>query len=123
MARIVVLVFDPNEDAETFIEDWLKNKDADGFAKITTAEGNTVEAEVTGLYAQATQFCSGEFSHKADGVGLARTVFGRKYGWWVCAVCRKPRGRMMEPRIIGEGRNILKEFVHDILNPTPVVVE
>lgn len=39
------------------------------------------------IYRRPTTFCTCEIGSRKKGGGWTR---GKKYGWWVCAVCKKP---------------------------------
>jgi hypothetical protein len=62
MARLVILYFEDNEGAETFVE--LADQD-----------------KVVGLYGIPTKFCD-DISHSRYGMGV-----GQKYGWRMCRKC------------------------------------
>lgn len=88
MARIVVLSFEDNEEAEAFA-DAVKFYVAD---RMTNQR--RVFPEVLGLFAYPTLFCesSGSGGCRVSGRRVAGWTRGLKYGWWVCAVCKKPSG-------------------------------
>ncbi len=79
MAFLVLLDFETEEEALTLIDDMLENA---GQAVLTPVQENNVHPTVVGLYKRPTQFCP----CPSDGF-----TKGVKYGWWVCAGCRKPR--------------------------------
>lgn len=67
MALIVVCNFDDDNEALDFAE--------------------AHEAKVIAIHKRPTQFCQGCSGRKTD-IGFTR---GTKFGWWVCAKCRKPK--------------------------------
>lgn len=84
MARAVVLFFENNQDAEAYIahESFLRN----------TYE--FAPDEIVGVYPVPTMFCDpSDPIHKGKGKTGRGYTKGLKYGWWVCAVCKKPSGR------------------------------
>lgn len=94
MPRLVVLDFDDNEQAEEFIESGKYN--------------------VVGLFARPSLFCDPSDGHTGGRGKTGRGwTKGKKYGWWVCAVCKKPSrlwGEKFEC-VVGNGKNLLKEFL------------
>lgn len=83
MARLVVLEFPDNEDAEAFVYGIDAGAIGPGPAGV----------QVAAVYARPTKFCTcttGFGMKQKQGKmagGFTRT---RKYGWWVHAVCGKP---------------------------------
>lgn len=115
MARLVVLSFDDNEDAEDFIKD-VQFQDGTVF---TYPEGSndaeSYSTEVVGLFAKPTVFCDPGDGHKGKKTQAGWTR-GKKYGWWVCGACKKPSvlwGKKFEC-VIGNGRNLLPDFLSDL---------
>lgn len=105
MARLVVLSFEDNEEAEAFIKN----------------ENQTPEAvwdlKVEGAFAMPTQFCPSSGSGGCSPSKRVRGwVRGKKYGWWVCAICKKPSGfsgtgsKELWRRVVAQGVNLLKEI-------------
>lgn len=97
MARFVVISVEDNEVAEELVRDWR-----DG--------GLDPGIEVVGLFGKPTQFCNSN-----DGKHPARRALGfthgRKFGWWVCAYCGKPKtlyGKNPQA-VISQARNLLPE--------------
>jgi len=113
MARLVVLQFDDNDEAEGFVTDG-----GNGYH----------EQKVVGLFAMPTQFCpqsgSGGCQKNKRVQGWQR---GRKFGWWVCSICKKPSGFIppekpneLWRRVVSQGVNLLRqpddqnlETIHD----------
>ena len=89
--RYVVLEFEYNEDADSFVKDMQHDGES-----------------VVGVYAKPTQFCP------TGGCGTGRIkgfVRGIKYGWWVCDNCRRPsrvhdREALMK-HVISQATNLL----------------
>lgn len=76
MAMYVLLSFDDDDDAKAFVEDQLA--------------GHSFRTEVVeGIYKKPTQFCD-----RTDTIHGSHRVIGwtkgQKWGWWVCAICKKP---------------------------------
>jgi hypothetical protein len=125
MARLLVLSFDPDKEAVDFIEYWFKHKDEEGFAKFQTPDGRTVEAEVVGLYAQPTKFCTSAGYHKASGRNKISFVKGNRFGWWICTVCSKPStgwGQSVSA-VIGSGRDLFMELRYALNHPKEGVTD
>lgn len=111
MARLVVVRFTDNEEAERFAEEnrdtvWIIDgldpdnpKKKQGWAKV----------RVLGLFAWPTSYCicSGTFRGKNRIKGWSR---GKKYGWWVhrCGRPSKLWGSSIHA-VIADGINLLKE--------------
>lgn len=86
MAVQVLLSFEDDEQAKTFVRDIMSYPDSD---ILTPTQENHVRAEVCGAWKEPTLFCNpldGHRGKKTEG-GYTR---GRKYGWWVCGKCGKP---------------------------------
>lgn len=125
MARYVVLAFDSNAQAETLVEDWWNSlqtapMDEDGKPRVrllTPVQENDVECHVVGLLAKPTLFCNPEDGHLKSvgktGRGFTR---GMKYGWWVCAICKKPTkgwAAGWKP-VVADARNLLQDFLDSL---------
>lgn len=101
MARYVVLSFEDNTKAETFISDKLVlGPDLqDLFAGTLLGE-----AKVEAIFAKPTKFC--ECTKKRKG-----WFRGKKYGWWVCSNCGLPTANGGDltrlQAIIGQGKDLL----------------
>lgn len=74
--------------AYTIVLDFQDEDEALQFARVTIADDNPILAaeNLKGIYKRPTQFCP------RNGCGRRPTgyVQGQKWGWWVCATCRKP---------------------------------
>jgi len=103
MARLVVLQFEDNDEAEAFVkaQHVLWSDEHTNTSKLRSAE-------FVGLFALPTIFCEGHGNSKQ--LGFARGV---KYGWWVCSRCGKPaRSRTIENlirNVLSQGRNFLTQ--------------
>ena len=73
MARYVLIQIDENDRVVRLI------------AKLSGIPG----LQVIGLFGKPTQFCECE-------VLSDRSVRGKKYGWWVCPNCKKPKTDAMQ---------------------------
>lgn len=124
MARLVVLEFDDNTQAETLIDDWwraLQSTPAseDGTVRVdllTPVQENNVQCKVVGLFARPTVFCNpADDLHRGRGKTGRGWTRGTKYGWWVCAVCKKPSRMWGEglQSVLAGARNLLQEFLCD----------
>jgi hypothetical protein len=99
MARLVVLRFEDNEDADLFAA-WDHNRD--------NFSGNV---QTVGLWALPTQFCEGSLAHGCTGYrrfGRFWTT-GKKFGWVVCRVCKKPARPKSNDSLV---RNIVSRAVN-----------
>lgn len=110
MARAVVLVFDDNAAAEKLAKDWNNLGDYfDGWSE--------PNSEVVGLFAVPTQFCPNSGSGGCSTNKRVRAWSrGKKFGWWVCSICKKPSGFVppdkrdrpeLWRRVISQGVNLL----------------
>jgi hypothetical protein len=110
MARYLLLSFNDNEEAEAIAKLLVNDRTA------VINEGS-IECEVVGLFAKPTQFCVNTQSGGCtQGKRYRSFVRGTKYGWWVCAVCKKPAGlpHGKEPRhVVGQGTNLLPTLLTD----------
>lgn len=93
MAMSVVLVFEKDSEAIDF----------------ALANVETTGREVKGLYKHPTLFCNCTSGKK---IQIAFTK-GLKYGWWVCAQCRKPRRMYWENiwKDPGIGKNLINQYI------------
>ena len=104
MARLVVLRFEDNDEAEEFVN----------AHKVYMADEKTnmhqAFPEVLGLLAMPTQFCEQGGCGKGRIKEFAR---GTSYGWWVCARCHKPSGKTTGAKlwrtICSQARNLLPD--------------
>jgi len=80
MAKYVLVAFDDDKDADKFVE-FVHNVSSViiGFA----GDKEELDAAVRGVWKKPTKFC------ECTG-GRAGFTRGRKYGWWVCATCKRP---------------------------------
>lgn len=93
MAMTVVLTFEKDSEAIDF----------------ALANVETTGREVKGLYKLPTLYCDCTSGKKTE---IAFTK-GLKYGWWVCAKCRKPK-RLYWQNIWKDntfGKNILSQYI------------
>lgn len=91
MARLVLVEFDSDSQAEAFI------------AKIDKAAKPSFR--IVGLFAKPMKWCS---CPKPTGYDKNEVVLGVRYGWWVHILCRRPRKgthqphNLLEPRLSDE---------------------
>jgi hypothetical protein len=78
LAVYVLLTFDDDQHAHDFVKVIVQGKYNDSGGKIW------------GVWKKPTQFCPGCQGGKKTSLGFTR---GLKYGWWVCAKCKKPTPR------------------------------
>lgn len=83
MARILVIEYNDDEDAERMME------------SIHRASKRGASYRVVALFVKPRRFCkcAGRrlTNYQADKSGHAGVVFGSKFGWWICTNCRRPR--------------------------------
>ena len=117
MARIVVLQFEDNEEADIFV----KNEGMHPETAIWTYE-------TVGMFQMPTMFCPNSGSGGCStGKRVRAWQRGQKFGWWVCTICKKPSGYVppgkpneIWRRVVSQGVNLLRavtdqhpESVHD----------
>ena len=100
MAYYVVLSFFDEEEAEYFIH--------------TTQKITYLPYGVVGVFKRPTIFCDmNKDEHPKSGkLGYAYTK-GKKWGWWVCAQCKKPQklwGQRLQA-VLADSRNLLQEIL------------
>lgn len=95
MARYVLIEFDEDDKADALVR------------KIEGVESDTYR--VAGMYQKPTSYCScpDTQEHKKHEVGR-----GKKFGWWVHLICRKPRkgGHQLVNLIKGHERRHAKKI-------------
>lgn len=108
MARYVMLSFDHNDEAEAFIKA-VQRKDGVIYSKpLEGAEFQYMPLPenvfVRGVWAKPTSFCPG-----LSCTGNKGFTRGQKFGWWVCATCKKPRKGWADgdPWYVALGNNLL----------------
>lgn len=74
MALHVLLSFDDDADAVKYINDTL-----------------TGVVRVEGIYKKPTQFCDNMDTNTHGNRRVQGFTKGQKWGWWVCAQCKKPK--------------------------------
>jgi hypothetical protein len=84
MAVYVVLSFEDDEEAKEFVTDVLRSG---GPSK---AGVDIWLAKVRGVFKKPTKFCDPSDGHRAGKKTEQAFTRGRRYGWWVCALCGKP---------------------------------
>lgn len=76
MARFVILEFDDNDAAESFVRHMEDN------FNIASTSVALAHADVRWVLAKPTKFCECNPEPKR--------AKSSRYGWWVCTVCKKP---------------------------------
>ncbi len=125
MARYLVLSFDDNAQAETLVEDWWRAmqtlpKDEDDKVNVrllTPIQENDVECTIVGLVGKPTQFCDPSDDHlKGRGKTGRGFTRGKKWGWWVCAICKRPTKGWAAgwKAVVGDGRNLLNDLLKEL---------
>ena len=64
---------------------------------------------IKGVFRRPTQFCD-PANHRGSNKRVTGFTKGRKFGWWVCSICRKPAsawGRSLNA-VLGAANNLLK---------------
>lgn len=85
MARLVVVEFDDNAQADVFI------------AKLNKAANPRYR--VVGLFAKPVKWCE---CPRPTGYDKNEVVMGGSYGWWVHKICRRPRKGTHQPHNLME---------------------
>lgn len=103
MARLVVLSFEDNDEADRFVNQ--------AECSTVTSQDLLDNCEVVGLFAFPTQFCenSGSGGCARGNKRIRGWTQGKKYGWWVCSVCHKPSGYNREALfrpVVSQGVNL-----------------
>jgi hypothetical protein len=103
MARIVVLRFEDNDEADYYVELINRARENPSFE----GQGATIEL----VLAAPTLFCP-----TSGGCGPGRVkgfARGNKYGWWICETCHKPSksitGEKLIRSVVSQGVNLLQE--------------
>jgi hypothetical protein len=78
MAKYVLLQFDKDEDADAFVNILVQDE---------VSNPTKVTIRALGVYKKPTQFCA--CPDRLD--PNAKSVVGKKFGWYVHAACGKPR--------------------------------
>ena len=120
MARLVVLEFADNDNADLFVKSINWESDVTGKANPVVIDSRqypddsvgNVDATVVGLFALPVNFCEGSLTtgclpHRGK-LGWY-WVLGQKFGWWVCRVCKKPARPKSHENLI---RNVVGEAVN-----------
>jgi hypothetical protein len=90
MAHYVLLAFADDAAAKTFVRDVLEYNHIDSMVptfvdNFAGVEKHEAEVTLHGVWRKPTQFCHCNRNPRQGGFQR-----GKKYGWWVCAVCGKP---------------------------------
>lgn len=110
MPRYVVLEFEDDDQANTFVDDWqdqmdlIEKLDVEGLPRfLTPGQENDVPVNIVAMTIKPTQFCACKKIH-----GSAK---GKKWGLWICKNCGKPSRRWGKSykQVIGSAKNLLDE--------------
>lgn len=94
MALYVLVAFRNEQEARSFIN----------------LHSDTVEA----VYKKPTLFCDPLDSAHPSNRRVIGFTKGKKWGWWVCAACGKPRKHAMKPGDSSFGNNLLDKIKEEI---------
>ena len=106
MARYLLLSISDNETAENIAE-YLSNGTDVVYLQPS-------EVKLLGMYAQPTMFCN----NCSSGRRVRSYTRGKKYGWWVCTVCKKPSnvGEIKTARaVVSQGVNLLLDMSSEVV--------
>lgn len=107
VAMLVVLSFDDEEQALNLVDSILEGRSVAYETEERHLAGVTAKAQA--IYKWPTQFHE---PHETHGQGKTGQAFqmGQKFGWWICAFCKKP-SRMYWETIVQKqssfGKNLL----------------
>lgn len=99
MGRYVLLEFDDNEAAETFVSN-LNELKADGSGDFPyLGIILCAHAKVSAVFSRPNNLCQCK--------GSTTSVKGTKFGWWVCPACKKGKAGVGQPlrNMLDEGLN------------------
>jgi hypothetical protein len=87
MGRYVLLEFDDNIAGDKFVE-MLQAAQESGERELDVTAGIIAAAhsQVTAVYTKPAGLCA----CKSD---LDNSLRGKKFGWWVCPTCKRPKNR------------------------------
>lgn len=90
MAVYVLMSFDSDQHAKNWIK--IQELYASRRRALSDEEAppDTDNYEVLAMYKRPTQFCD-VMDGKHPGKRVSGFTKGKKYGWWVCASCHKPK--------------------------------
>lgn len=117
MARYVVLSFDEDKLANTFVDDWedalegMKERGEEGWPRVLTpVQENAIPAEIIAMTIKPTMFCDSGDGHRGKKTDSGWTK-GKKWGLWICGKCMKPSRRWGSSykAVIGSAKNLLDE--------------
>lgn len=122
MAVYVLMAFDSDEHAKNWIK--VQQIYIDRRDKLTDEEAptDTAHYEVVAAYKKPTIFCDvldGNHSRNRRVIGFTK---GTKWGWWVCALCSKPREMYVQGIRDNNpfGKNILHLLLPKEISQDPV---
>jgi hypothetical protein len=112
MAMYVVLRFEDDEEANTFVNEHVLGgqirralRDNGRFEPTSNGE------DVVGMYKAPTQFCDNQDGHRRIiGKMDNGTGFGKKWGWVVCCICGKPLEYSKESHRMFMTKNLLEDM-------------
>lgn len=113
----VVVEFDDDGDAKEFVRLALEEAGVKGDmnSEYWTDGVKILGAIISAVYKKPSKFCTPDDGH-LKGKGSRSFTRGRKYGWWVCAVCGKPTKKWARGDIwhFSMGYNLLPPSVSDL---------
>lgn len=115
MARYVVLAFDNDDEADAFVSVCNETGIVGVFAHEMGRHVRHFAPIVRAVFQKPTKFCDCMSTGKnTKARGFTR---GKKYGWWVCSICKKPT--------IGwaEGHEWFRTLGRNLLPKTPEAPE
>lgn len=100
MAVRVVLEFDDEEGAKAFVKSTILDGCVYGDRVSDYPEDDRASylMKVIGVFKKPTKYCDPNDGHRRGKTSSAWTR-GKKYGWWVCAVCGKPTEKWATGRL------------------------
>lgn len=111
MARYVLLAFESNDEAKEAVQYAVRTA---GQQIEEPFQATYPNVEVVGVYAKPTQFCDvmdgGHGNRRVSGF-----TRGKKFGWWVCALCGKPKKNWADNigAVLSQARNLLAETLKE----------
>lgn len=85
MGRYILLEVDDNAAAESILALLARKEDPEEFDPRTLSYLLGAHAEPIGVFSKPGALC------KCTAPKPEQTIRGKKFGWWVCQVCKKPR--------------------------------
>lgn len=95
MSRYVLVEFDDNDDADSFLKEFEKGEVFWMHKDFIYKANVPMLTRIRGMFGKPTKFCDcPDVTPDAD-----KSVQGAKWGWWLHRVCGKPKkGRWQHPK-------------------------